>query len=218
MLPNQQQESVDPFGTAFDIYIDAPMLELDETSPLYPKGKVTRDPIVEGRFVYHVSADRDTERTYGTGTALTTDTKAKGGQSGERKTIPFKTKEIVTAGEITISSDESVVVYYNKTFKIHNKSLTGTLQYRDKHTNNLINVPYEAFVPFEMKPTYNRIGTVTVGKNGQFELRLRKEYKYDWNTDAVKFQFTDGNIVYEKEFASLSALQAPLALGPIILE
>ena len=55
-------------------------------------------------------------------------------------------------------------------------------------------------------------------QNGQFELRLRKEYKYDWNTDAVKFQFSDGSIVYEKEFASLSALKATLATGPIILE
>lgn len=218
LLPNQQQESVDPFGTAFDIYIDAPMLELDETSPFYSKEKISRDPNVEGRIIYHISADRATERTYGTGPALTADAKAEGGQYGERKTVPFKTKDIVTAGEISISSDESVVVYYNKTFKIHNKSITGILQYRDKQTNRVINVPYEAFVPFEMKPTYNRIGTITVGQNGQFELRLRKEYKYDWNTDAVKFQFSDGSIVYEKEFASLSALKATLATGPIILE
>ena len=69
-----------------------------------------------------------------------------------------------------------------------------------------------------MKPTYNRIGTVTVGQHGQFELRLRKEYKYDWNTDAVKFQFTADDVVYEKEFSSLSALHSSLALGSVILE
>lgn len=217
LLPLQEQQSVDPFGTAFDIYIDAPMLDIDETSELFINGKVTRDPNVAGRFVYHVAANRADERV-GAAAALATDSKAGVSQQGERKVIPFKTKSIVTAGEITISSDESKVVYYTKTFKLQNKSITGKLQYRDKATGNLVNVPYEAFVPFEMKPTYNRIGTVSVGYDGQFELRLRKEYKYDWTTDAVKFQFSDGGVVYEKEFASLNSLAASLALGPVILE
>ena len=217
VLPLSEQESVDPFGTAFDIYIDAPMLDIDETSDLYTSGKVTRDPNVAGRFVYHVAADRAAERK-GSTAALATDTKADGGQVGERKVIPFKTKSIVTAGEITISADESKVVYYCKTFKVQNKSITGKLQYRDKTSGNLVDVPYEAFVPFEMKPTYNRIGTVSVGHDGLFELRLRKEYKYDWTTDAVKFQFSKDGVIYEKEFTSLNSLTASLALGPVILE
>lgn len=217
VLPESEQQSVDPFGMAFDIYIDAPMLDIDESCTLYTSGKVTRDPNVEGRFIYHVDADREAERAYGSDVALTTDTKA-ASQVGERKVIPFKTKSIVTAGEITISADESKVVYYKKVFKIQNKSITGILQYRDKATDEIKNVPDEAFVPFEMKPTYNRIGTVTVEQNGEFELRLRKEYKYDWTTDAVKFQFTEGGVVYEKEFASLSALHSSLTSGPVILE
>lgn len=212
-----QNESVDPFGTAFDIYIDAPMLDVDESSSLYTSGKVTRDPNVPGRFVYHVAADRETERAAGNASALAADVGADGGQSGERKVIPFKTKSIVTAGEVTISADDSKVVYYPKTFKIQNLSITGRLQYRDKATGNLIDVPYEAFVPFEMKPTYNRIGTVTVGQNGQFELRLRKEYKYDWTTDAVKFQFTGGGVVYEKEFISLNSLYETLNSNTTII-
>jgi hypothetical protein len=69
-----------------------------------------------------------------------------------------------------------------------------------------------------MKPTYNRIGTISVGHDGQFELRLRKEYKYDWTTDAVKFQFSKDGVIYEKEFTSLNSLTASLALGPVILE
>ena len=69
-----------------------------------------------------------------------------------------------------------------------------------------------------MLPTYNRIGTVTVDASGQFELRLRSEYKYDWATDDVKFQFTDEQgVIYEKTFDSLSALKASLS-GQIILE
>ncbi len=219
VLPDSEQESVDPFGTAFDIYIDAPMLEIDETSPLYTSGKITKDLAVQGRFVYHVDADRTAERAYGTAAALADDSKAEGGQDGERKVIPFKTKSIVSAGDITLSADESKVVYYRKTFTVQNQSITGKLQYRDKTTDVLTDVPNDAFVPFEMEPTYNRIGVVTIGQNGEFELRLRKEYKYDWSTDGVKFQYSDANgVVYEARFSSLSALTASLANGAIILE
>ena len=64
--------SVDPFGTAFDIYIDAPMLQIDETSEVYTSGKVTKHPTVAGRYVYHVAASREDES-----------------RMGERKRIPF---------------------------------------------------------------------------------------------------------------------------------
>jgi len=217
VLPESEQQSVDPFGTAFDIYIDAPMLELDESSVLYTSGKVTRDPNKEGRFIYHVAADRATERLVGSGAALATDSKAEGGQAGERKVIPFLTKDIVTAGDITISADESKVVYYTKQFKIQNKSITGTLQYRKE--GSLVPVPEGSFVPFEVEPTYNRIGTVTIHAGGAFELRLRSEYRYNWNTDNVKFQFTDTDgKVYEKVFDSINALYTSLGSGAVILE
>lgn len=218
-VAQSEQESVDPFGTAFDIYIDAPMLKLDESSALYTSGKVERDPNVAGRFIYHVSEDRETERAAGTTAALVTDPKAVGGQSGERKTIAFKTSDIVTAGEITISADESKVVYYTKKFKIQNSSITGVLQYRNAN-NEIVNIPSGAFVSFEVMPTYDRIGVISVGDNGAFELRLRQEYKYDWNTDNVKFQYRDANgVVYESVFNSLNNLYSTLQNGTqIILE
>lgn len=212
LLPDDRQVSVDPFGTAFDIYIDAPMLQIDETSDVYTSGKVTKHPIIEGRFVYHVAATRDAER-YGSLMA-TEDIKTSASQVGERKSIPFKTKGIVTAGEIVISSDESKVVFYQKRFRIQNSSMTGQIQYRKDGA--VVNIPEGSFVPFEVDPTYNRIGTVTVGNGGQYELRLRSEYRYDWNTDKVKFQFVDGGVTYEKTFASLNALYS--STGPIILE
>lgn len=212
ILPDDQQMSVDPFGTAFDIYIDAPMLQIDETSELYTSGKVTKYPTIEGRFVYHVAATRDAERS---GLLVATeDIKTTASQVGERKSIPFKTKGIVTAGEILISSDESKVVFYQKKFRIQNSSMTGQIQYRKDGT--VVNIPEGSFVPFEVDPTYNRIGTVTVGNGGQYELRLRSEYRYDWNTDKVKFQFVEGGVTYEKTFASLNALNS--STGPIILE
>ena len=215
ILPDSEQVSVDPFGTAFDIYIDAPMLKLDETDELVKSGKLEAHPTIDGRFVYHVDASRETERSYGYASAATVDIKA-ASQAGERKRLAFKTRNIVTAGDITISSDESKVVFYKKTFKIQNNSIVGKLSYRS--VSGVVPVHEGSFVPFEMLPTYNRIGTVTVGASGQFELRLRSEYKYDWATDDVKFQFTDENgVIYEKTFDSLSALNASLE-GQIILE
>lgn len=215
ILPLSEQQSVDPFGTAFDIYIDAPMLELDKTSELYTSGKVEEDPSIEGRFIYHVDASRDAERS---GTlAATEDVLATVSQVGERKRIPFKTKNIVSAGEITISSDESKVVFNKKTFKVNNSSITGRISYRPAGGSE-IPVPAGSFVPFEVEPTYNRIGTITVGDDGAFELRLRSEYRYDWNTDNVKLQFTDEHgTIYEKVYGSLSSFYSSLA-GVIILE
>ena len=205
-------ESVDPFGTAFDIEISAPMLELDKTSPFYDAEKISNPSA--GKFIYHVAADRDAERR---GTLQANkDDKASVSQVGERKCIPFKKKGIVSAGEIVIRSDESKVVFYEKTFRIQNNSIFGKLSYRSP--DGVADVPTGSFVPFEMLPTYNRIGTVTVGASGQFELRLRSEYKYDWATDDVKFQFTDEDgAIYEKTFDSLSALNVSLD-GQIILE
>ena len=215
ILPDSEQVSVDPFGTAFDIYIDAPMLKLDETDELVAAGKLEKHPTIEGRFVYHVDASREAERAYGYAAAASVDSKA-ASQAGERKRLAFKTKNVVAAGDITISSDESKVVFHKKTFRIQNNSIVGTLAYRS--ASGVTEVPAGSFVPFEMLPTYNRIGTVTIGSSGNFELRLRSEYKYDWATDDVKFQFTDENgVIYEKTFDSLSALKASLE-GQIILE
>lgn len=195
--------SVDPFGTAFDIYIDAPMLVIDETDALYTSGKFEKVAGVEGRYVYHVDASRTVEAQYGT---------------NETKNLVFKTNGIVTAGEITITADDTKVVYYEKKFKLHNSSVTGTMQFRNKATGTVTAVPASSFVPFEVFPTYNRIGTVTVNEGGSFELRLRDEYEYDWNTDDVKFQYAaeDGTL-YEKVYGSLNALYSSLA-SPIILE
>lgn len=194
---------VDPFGTAFDIYIDAPMLEVDETDVLYTSGKLTRDPSVAGRYVYHVDASRSIEAGYG---------------SGETKTLVFKTHGIVTAGDIRITADDTKVIYDDVKFKLHNSSLTGTMQYRNKTTGAVTPVPASSFVPFEVFPTYNRIGTVTIAEAGGFELRLREEYEYDWSTDDVKFQYVaEDGTKYEKVYGSLSALYSSLG-SPVILE
>ena len=215
ILPNAEQVSVDPFGTAFDVYIDAPMLKIDETSDLFKSGKLKYDNSKEGRFIYSVAANREDERI-GSLSARAIDSKA-ANQQGERKVLSFLTKSIVSAGDIVISSDESKVVFYTKQFKVQNSSIKGILQYRRKSDDQVLAVPEGSFVPFEVEPTYNRIGTISLHQGGAFELRLRGEYKYDWNTDNVKLQFIDNGQVYEKVFDSISWLYSSLD-SPIILE
>ena len=92
--------------------------------------------------------------------------------------------------------------------------MTGQLQYvKDGVARN---IPEGSFVPFEMEPTYNRIGTVAVHNGGQFELRLRSEYRYDWMTDRVNFQYVENGVTYIRTFTNLNTLND--FSGPIILE
>lgn len=201
-------KSADPFGEAFEIYIDAPMLEIDQarlTECKLNSSKLKADPNVEGRFIYTVEADRETERTFGTGSAMKTDNTSGVDQTGERKTLPFKTSSIVSAGDIVISSNKEKVVFFDKTFKVSNTPISGTLKYG----TNEQNVPRSAFVSFERTRNNSRIGSVTVTADGRYELRLRKEYTFNWYTDEVEFHYedTDGN-VYHKTYTNLAALFA----------
>ena len=50
------ENRVDPFGTEFEIYIDAPMLELADNLGNYA-GKISKDANKKGRFIYSVAAD-----------------------------------------------------------------------------------------------------------------------------------------------------------------
>lgn len=200
-------KSADPFGEAFEIYIDAPMLEIDEARLAACKlnsAKLKADPNVEGRFIYTVDANRETERQYGYGTVINSDGTG-ANQTGERKTLPFKTSSIVSAGDIVISSNKEKVVFFDKTFKVSNTPISGTLKYG----TNEQNVPRSAFVSFERTRNNSRIGSVTVTADGQYELRLRKEYTFNWYTDEVEFHYedTDGN-VYHKTYTNLAELFA----------
>lgn len=196
-------KSVDPFGEAFEIYIDAPMLEIDEdrlAACNLNSTKLKADPNVEGRFIYTVDADRETEQQYGYGTVINSDGTG-ADQTGERKTLPFKTSSIVSAGDIVISSNKEKVVFFDKTFKVSNTPIRGTLKYG---TND---VPRSAFVSFERTRNNSRIGSITVTNDGQYELRLRKEYTFNWYTDEVEFQYeaSDGK-TYRKTYQSLANL------------
>lgn len=217
-LPESESVSVDPFGTSFKVFIDAPMLEIDAARNTLPSDKFYYDQ-AEGKFVYVVDADRETESSFWTKEAQIKDTKnvdylgntlADDRQVGERKSFPFKTKEIVSEGKIVISSDEDKVVFYTKVFNVTNELITGRIRYGE--VGNKKDVPAGSFVPFEVLPTYNRIGSMTIGNGGQYELHLRGEYIYNWNTDDIKLQFVEtigeDEKVYEANFGSLADLYA----------
>ena len=230
-VSDAEQLSVDPFGTAFDIYIDAPMLELDmsavDPSWLVPDAdgviKLQENPSKPGQFIYRVAADRDQERAFGVSEALSKDNAVldlfrqpyTANQAGERKVIPFRTKNIVSAGDIMISSQEDIVVYYPKRFRVTNASMEGRLLYLKDGAE--VPVPAGSFVPFEIAPSYNRIGTIAIADGGVFELRLRAEYVYSWAVGVVKFQFSDSGIIYEAEYDSLAELYQALASDESII-
>lgn len=208
-------KSADPFGEEFEIYIDAPMLEIDQNRLAECKlnsGKLKADPNVEGRFIYTVDANRENERNYGSNDVINKDNTSGVNQAGERKTLPFKTSSIVSAGDIVISSNKEKVVFFDKTFKVSNTPISGTLKYG----TNEQNVPRSAFVSFERTRNGSRIGAVTVTANGQYELRLRKEYAFNWYTDEVEFYYeaTDGTM-YHKTYQNLAAL---FAASNVVLE
>lgn len=197
---------VDPFGESFEIYIDAPMLSIDDSrlAACNLNGdKLYAHPSVNGRFVYKVESTREAERNFGTGSALLLDESATS-QIGERKTLPFKTNRITTAGEIKISSNEEKVVYYSKTFRMRNKMITGSIQYNDGST--VRNVPKDAFVAFARTKDGVRIGSVDVTEDGRYSLNLRSEYEFNWTMDQIEFDFNIGGVDYDCKIGSLSEL------------
>lgn len=196
--------SVDPFGEEFEIYIDAPMLALGSNAGLDDKLYEASS----GRFVYKVDSDREEERIYFSGSKVINEDNTPGenvNQSGERKTLHFTTKSIVSAGDIVISSNEEKVVFYSKTFRVTNKSMGGNIYYEDE-SGSLQPIPSSAFVAFERVSNSSRIGAVTVTADGRYELRLRKEYTFDWYTNPVQFHYELNGKVYHCTYESLSEL------------
>ena len=206
------------FGTEFDIYIDAPMLEIDYTR-LDPSwlaannddlaaDKLRKHPTIPGRFIYTVERERDDERQYGFAPAFNTDESTSGydrfgrietgitqNQTGERKCLPFTKKAITAGGDIVISSDTEKVVYWEKRFSVDTKHIIGEIYYEKSGTRYPI--PKDAFVAFVRLRTGARIGVVTITQDGKFELNLRDEYQFGWEDDSIDFYYTDADgVVY----------------------
>ncbi len=222
--------SVDPFGQPFEIYIDAPMLKIDEGRLADYKlngTKLKADPAVPGRFIYTVDGDRTAERAFGMAPALNADSKA-ADQTGERKVLPFIVKDIASAGDIVISSEKEWVVFYDKTFRVTNKPITGKIvaeMTQDDGTVINETVKMDEFVAFERTTNNNRIGVVTMTADGKFKLQLRKEFPLNWTSYPVAFHYehktADGkNHLHHARFESLAAMYEALkdGKGTVILK
>ena len=203
------------FGEEFEVYIDAPMLEIDESrlpENWKSANKLRKDPSVPGRFIYTVSKTRDQERAFGFAVAhhrdhatsryddyggvVPPDKMPVGGidQTGERKLLPFKKSAITSKGDITITSNKDKVVFWDKTFKVETQHMKGILMYKDAEGKEYP-VPDDAFIAFVRLRTNARIGVVTLnpgtGGPGWFELNLRDEYRFDWKDDPIDFYYKD---------------------------
>ncbi len=213
-------EHVNPFGEAFEIHIDAPMLRIN-TSELgnynLDGNKLREYPENSGHFIYTVDETRAEEAKHGYANALRQESAPAAPlfdrpdgfsylhpQAGERKVLPFVVKDFVSSGEINFSSDENAVVFHKKTFSITNKEHKFGLTYDGQ------NIKADAFVSFEMKSNNNRIGVITMREDGQAYLHLRKEYRYTWDETPVIIRYqpdiTDASKVYTAEIPSISAL------------
>lgn len=198
-------KSVDPFGTEFEVYIDAPMLEIDNSRlSSAMASKLKPHATIPGRFVYTVDQSRETERAYGNGEAVKIADKYSATQSGERKTLPFKTSTITSAGEIVISSNKDVVEFFDKRFKVTNRLIEGRIQYYDGANN--VDIPVDAFVGFATAKNGVRIGSMSIVANGRYALNLRAEYDFDWEDDQIKIDYIKDGVVYEAIIESMDKL------------
>ncbi len=180
------------------------MLKIDESR--LSEFNLTTDKLKEispGQFVYKVESTRDAERNYGTGKALLNDRTAEN-QDGERKTLPFITSKITTAGDIKISSNEEKVVYYEKTFRISNRTINGTIHIEE---NGVVEkLPANSFVAFARTKDNVRIGAIRVHADGEYSLNLRSEYDFGWTNEAVEFDYKISDKIYTFEVQNLNTL------------
>lgn len=193
------------FGEEFEVYIDAPMLEIDETrlpESWKAANKLRKDPSVQGRFIYTVSKKRADERGYGFANAHNVDASTSAfddygriltgvsvDQTGERKCLPFKKASITSKGGISITSNKEKIVFWDKKFKVQTEHMKGTLKYLK--AGQELDVPQDAFVAFVRLRTGARIGVLTLTADGQFDLNLRDEYRFEWNDDPIDIYYTD---------------------------
>ena len=177
---NADGTDVDPFGTAFDIYIDAPTLTLGD-NPGY-EGKI--EEIGEGRFVYHVEADRTAEAAFG---------------SNERKTIVFKPRKIAVSGDIVISADPAMVTYIPQTIKLTDKPIVGTIRCGDSEIAGHA-------VSFHNKSDNSRIVSTTVKSDGTYAIYIMNDKVKAWEGEPITVFAQKEGDYYTVEITDLKTL------------
>lgn len=207
------------FGEEFEVYIDAPMLEIDQyrvpanwkaaNNNTLKADKLRPDPSVPGRFIYTVSKKREDERAFGFaqahhndastsryddyGGVVPPDKMPEGGidQTGERKLLPFTKKSITSKGDISITSNKEKVVFWDKTFKVKTEHMKGQLLYQKAGEEDPTPVPDDAFVAFVRLRTNARIGVVTLNPStgGAGEFDLNLRDEYSFEWEDDPIDF-----------------------------
>jgi hypothetical protein len=134
--------------------------------------------------------------------------------AGERKTIYFKKKSIVSNGQITISANPKHVTYHSKTFNVSSEPITGRIGYLPTGSVEPTMVPFEQFVSFTRIHDGGRIGSLTVKSTNEsapdaptyYELRLRGEYEFYWENDPIQVMSQIDGIHYSATIPDLKTL------------
>jgi hypothetical protein len=143
------------------------------------------------------------------------DATAVASQANERKTLPFVTTDITSAGEIVISSQMEVVEFFEKRFKIDNTHIEGTIKYEADGV--VRSVAKDEFVSFAVKKSGVRIGSMTITRDEHYSLNLRAEYEFSWTEDELLLSYIVGEKVYEITIDSLDTLYRMAARGEDII-
>lgn len=109
--------------------------------------------------------------------------------TAEHVALEFRTTKIVSAGKISIRSDETISYKPEETV-FTNAPLTGSISVEDASLSSNV------FVTLERKDG-TRIGVVTLTDNAtRYSIKLRGEYNYSW-TEELYVKSTIGKMKYE---------------------
>lgn len=215
-------KSVDPFGTAFEVYIDAPMFEIDtddqnmvNMANHYHYGNPILEQTEDGRIIYRVYSNREDEslisKQFGAVDAAVVDPKAES-QKYERKYIALKPKsKTAVGGSITISADPEIVTFNSQTFDVTCKALSFDLKFGTDEAA----APVGHSVSFYNKATGDRIYSTTVSQAGKCDFRFNLSRPFDLDNDEVTMIMQHGGKYYSADviIADLTVAGAKVVLA-----
>ena len=115
--------------------------------------------------------------------------------------------EVVSIGEIKLSTNSEQILYFEKCFSISNKSIEGSITYGATASSQRA-MPKDSFVVLQRVSDGARVGSFTIDSDGHYLLRLRNEYEINWDLDEYKVDFTN-SAESGKVYATENAITLP---------
>ena len=97
---------------------------------------------------------------------------------------------VVSLGDIKISTNKEQILFYDKSFKVTNTSIEGSITY-GANASSQVGMPKDSFVVLQRISDGARIGSFTIDSNGHYLLRLRNEYEINWDLDEYRIEYAD---------------------------